>query len=51
MDDQQSKEVFLVKAMAAEEQSLKTADPEAKEDWLRIAKAYRTLADHFATRP
>jgi hypothetical protein len=44
MADKDRQEMFLSRAKEAEEQAAKAQDPVSREQWLKIAAAYRELA-------
>ena len=45
MNSEQRQAEYLAKALAAEDSASKATDAPIREDWLRIAAAYRQLAD------
>ena len=45
MTDEERRKAYLVRAKEAEEQAQKAKDPESRLQWLKIAAAYRHLAD------
>jgi hypothetical protein len=44
MTSEERRKMYLAKAKEAEEQASKTQDHLAKDQWLKIAEAYRLLA-------
>ena len=47
MNTKQQRDAYLAKAVQAEANAEATADPAAKENWLKIAETFRQLADRL----
>ena len=44
-DKKRSREVYLARAMYAEEQAAKASDTSTRRSWLKVASSYRKLAE------
>ena len=44
MSDEERQKAYLARAKDAEDQAHKARDPESRQQWLKIAEAYRHLA-------
>jgi hypothetical protein len=49
MNKEQQIAEYLEKAKEAEDQGIRTKDPQEKENWLKIAASYRELAGQRPT--